>query len=131
MTSTDRAPYAVTPIPFRFVALARLAGSLPLGQGRESALAVLLVARLAQAALVGGLVPAAMAKRAASGRKWLHSLCPDKVVCAATAAVCDAITAGDPRAIERAMARVTEVTAPILTAAARAELTTIVVLARG
>jgi hypothetical protein len=125
------APYSVTPIPFRFVALARLAGSLPLGQGRESAIAVLLVARLAGSALVDDIVPAAVAKRAAAARKWLPSLCPDKAVCAAAAAVCDAIMAGDGRGVSRAMARVTEITAPILSAGARFELAAISVSARG
>ena len=125
VSSVARAPYSVAPIPFPFVALARLAGSLPLGQGRESALAVLLVARLADAALVGDVVPAAVARRAVAAKKWLLALCPDRAVSGATAAVCDAIVAGDSRSVRRTLVRVTEVTAPILTAAARSELTSL------
>ena len=125
VSSVARAPYSVAPIPFPFVALARLSGALPLGQGRESALAVLLVARLAHAALAGDVVPAAVAKRAVAAKKWLVALCPDRTVCGASGAVCDAIIAGDPRLVRRCMTRVTEVTAPILTAAARSELASV------
>jgi hypothetical protein len=117
-----RAQYLLAPTPFRFPALAALAGELAHGQGRESAVAVLLVARLAAAALESAVVPAGTAKRAEAARAWLPATCPDRGVRAASVAVCEAIVAGEPRGIRRAMAKVMEVTAPILSPGARSEL---------
>ena len=45
---TEPLPYALEPLRFPFPALAALAGRLPLGGGREVALAALMTARLAQ-----------------------------------------------------------------------------------
>jgi hypothetical protein len=120
--TSPRAPYSVSLIPFRFVALASLAGSLPLGHGRESALAALLVARLAAAALAGDAVPAALAKRVEGTRGWLPSLCPDRAVRRATLDVCEAVLGGERAQILTAIGNVIDVTSPILSVGARAEL---------
>jgi hypothetical protein len=117
-----RPQYLLAPTRFRFPALAALAGALPHGQGRESAVALLLVARVAASALEESVVPAGSVKRAEAARSWLPATCPDRQVRSATVALCDAVVAGEPRGIRRAMAKVMEVTAPILSPAARSEL---------
>lgn len=72
---TDPLPYALEPLRFPFPALAALAGRLPLGGGREVALAALLTARLAQGVTTGaGLSPTERAARAAGAKVWLASL---------------------------------------------------------
>ncbi len=68
-------PYALEPLRFPFPALASLAGRLPLGGGREVALAALMTARLAQGVASGGaLHPGERTTRAASAKVWLASL---------------------------------------------------------
>lgn len=72
---TEPLPYALETLRFPFPALAALAGRLPLGGGREVALASLLVARLAQGVAAGESLPAAeRASRAAGAKVWLASL---------------------------------------------------------
>lgn len=72
---TDSLPYALEPLRFPFPALAALAGRLPLGGGREVALAALLTARLAQGVAAGDpLPPGDRAARAAATKVWLASL---------------------------------------------------------
>ena len=68
-------PYGLDPIGFPFPALAALAGRLPLGGGREVALAALMTARLA-ASLRGQdvLTPPERATRATAAKVWLASL---------------------------------------------------------
>ena len=68
-------PYGLEPIGFPFPALALLAGRLPLGGGREVALASLMVARLA-AALGGtyGLPVPERTSRATAAKVWLASV---------------------------------------------------------
>lgn len=73
--NADPLPYSLESLAFPFPALAALAGRLPLGGGREVALAAMLVARLA----VGLKGPEAMnapdrVARAASSKVWLASL---------------------------------------------------------
>jgi len=68
-------PHTLEPLAFPFPALAALAGRLPLGGGREVALAAMLVARLA----LGLRGPDAMnasdrVARAASSKVWLASM---------------------------------------------------------
>ena len=71
----DQPPYSLRSLAFPFPALAALAGRLPLGGGREIALASLTVARLAVAMLEPDpLAPADRATRAAAARVWLASL---------------------------------------------------------
>jgi hypothetical protein len=71
----DSLPYGLDPLGFPFPSLALLAGRLPLGGGREVALASLMVARLA-ASLSGtyGLTAPERAARAAAAKVWLASL---------------------------------------------------------
>lgn len=72
---TDPLPYALEPLRFPFPALAALAGRLPLGGGREVALAALLTARLAQGVATGeALHPGDRAARASAAKVWLASL---------------------------------------------------------
>jgi hypothetical protein len=68
-------PYALEPLRFPFPALASLAGRLPLGGGREVALAALMTARLAQGVTTGDLLPPGeRGTRAAAAKVWLASL---------------------------------------------------------
>jgi hypothetical protein len=68
-------PFASEPLRFPFPALAALAGRLPLGGGREVALAALMAAHLAQGAASGeALPPAERATRASAAKVWLASL---------------------------------------------------------
>ena len=72
---TEPLPFSLEPLAFPFPALAALAGRLPLGGGREVALASLLMARLAWG--VSGSEPMSVAdrvSRAASAKVWLASL---------------------------------------------------------
>lgn len=73
--NADPLPYSLESLTFPFPALAALAGRLPLGGGREVALAAMLVARLA----LGLKGPETMnapdrVARAASSKVWLASL---------------------------------------------------------
>jgi hypothetical protein len=71
----DFLPYALEPLRFPFPALASLAGRLPLGGGREVALAALMTARLAQGVTAGdALPPGERVTRAAAAKVWLASL---------------------------------------------------------
>jgi hypothetical protein len=68
-------PFALAPITFPFPALAGLAGRLPLGGGREVALAVLTAARLAAVMLPPEALPGDERQaRATAARVWLASL---------------------------------------------------------
>jgi hypothetical protein len=72
---TEPLPYALEPLRFPFPALAALSGRLPLGGGREVAVAALLTARLARGVLAGeSLHPAERASRASACKVWLASL---------------------------------------------------------
>lgn len=73
--NVDHPPYSLRALDFPFPALAALAGRLPLGGGREIALAALTAARLAVAMLdPDPLPPADRTARAAAARVWLASL---------------------------------------------------------
>lgn len=68
-------PHTLEPLPFSFPALAALAGRLPLGGGREVALAALMTARLAQGVVLDtALPPDERTTRAAAAKVWLASL---------------------------------------------------------
>jgi len=68
-------PYALEALRFPFPALASLAGRLPLGGGREVALAALLTARLAHGVAPGdALPPGDRTARASAAKVWLASL---------------------------------------------------------
>src|SRR5262245_54071178 len=67
-------PYALASTPFRFPALAALAGRAPLGGQREVALATYLAARLAHDTLPERAVsPTTRTERAANARTWLST----------------------------------------------------------
>jgi hypothetical protein len=71
----DHLPYSLRELAFPFPALAALAGRLPLGGGREIALAALTAARLSAAMLEPDpLPPPERTARAAAARTWLASL---------------------------------------------------------
>jgi hypothetical protein len=71
----DALPFALDTLRFPFPALAALAGRLPLGGGREVALASLMTARLAQGVVTGdALHPAERVSRATAAKVWLASL---------------------------------------------------------
>ena len=71
----DQPPYSLRSLAFPFPALAALAGRLPLGGGREIALASLTVARLAISMLEPDpLTVADRMSRTAAARVWLASL---------------------------------------------------------
>lgn len=73
--SIPQPPFALAPITFPFPALAGLAGRLPLGGGREVALAVLTAARLGVVMLPPEALPGDERQaRAAAARVWLASL---------------------------------------------------------
>jgi hypothetical protein len=68
-------PYALAPTPFRFPALASLAGRASLGGDREIALATYLAARLAHDALADrGLSQQVRSERATGAKSWLATL---------------------------------------------------------
>lgn len=119
----SRPPYALAPTPFRFAALAALAGRAPLGGQREVALATYFVARLAHDVLPErGLLQAVRAERAANAKHWLSTLGLPPSVRPALARLIDA-SAGDGAAIAEALAAVIAVTANFLDSGARSDLT--------
>jgi hypothetical protein len=68
-------PYGLEPLGFPFPALAALAGRLPLGGGREVALAALVSARLASGLRgADALSQADRTTRATAAKVWLASL---------------------------------------------------------
>jgi hypothetical protein len=115
-------PYALTATPFRFPALATLAGRAPLGGQREVALAAYLAARLAQDVLPERGVPQpSRVERAAGARSWLAMLALPASVRPAVAKLVDA-SAGDARGVADTVRGVTTATASFLDARSRAEL---------
>jgi hypothetical protein len=115
-------PYALAATPFRFAALATLAGRAPLGGQREVALATYLTARLAQDVLPEcGVSQASRAERAGSARSWLATLALPTTVRPALSRVAEA-SATDPRSTAEALRTAMTVVAPFLDTRARSEL---------
>ena len=84
-------PYALEPTPFRFPALASLAGRASLGGEREIALATYLAARLAHDALAEREIAQEIrAERAASAKTWLSTLALPAATRGALAALIEA-----------------------------------------
>jgi hypothetical protein len=84
-------PYALPPTPFRFPALASLAGRAPLGGEREVALATYLAARLAHDTLAEREIAQEIrAERAGSAKTWLSTLSLPAATRAALVALVDA-----------------------------------------
>ena len=117
------APYSLAPAAFRFPALAALAGRAALGGERESALGMLLVARLAAATLPpDALSPEARGERARAAKVWLSSLALPAGVRPALVRVADASAGDSATALATALERAADVTGKALDAHALAEL---------
>ncbi len=118
----SRPPYGLAPTPFRFGALAALAGRAPLGGRREVALATFLAARLVDDVLdEKGLAAPVRVERAASARSWLSTLVLPVPVRQPLARLIDS-SAGGADGASRALRAVIAVTAEFLDRAARLEL---------
>jgi hypothetical protein len=125
-------PYALAVPAFRFKALALAAGRAPLGGPRETALAVLIGARLA----AGTTGPAALpleirVARADAARGWLGTIAIPPVTKVAVARLIETTARNDFAALVAAIAKVTDVTAPYLDRAARSELDLLAAALRG
>jgi len=115
-------PYALDPVPFRFPALAHLAGRTALGGEREIALATYLAARLAHDVLAERGVPQPVrAERAVNAKTWLTTLSLPATARSALANLIEA-SGGDAMAVAPALRSVIEVTSARLDRGARAEL---------
>ena len=116
-------PYALTAPTFAFRSLVSLAARAALGGPRETALATLIAARLASgAAPPVALAPPLRIARADAARLWLSSVALPAPVRAAIGKLVDASAGNDDRMIIASLAKVTDVTAPMLTRGARSEL---------
>jgi hypothetical protein len=116
-------PYTLTVPAFAFRALASLAARAALGGPRETALATLIAARLAAGAAPPiSLAPPLRAARADAARVWLSSVTLPAPVRAAIAKLVDASAGNDERMLAAALAKVTDITAPLMTKGARLEL---------
>ena len=125
-------PFAVSVPAFRFKALALVAGRAPLGGARETALAVLVGARLAAGMLSAvALAADVRAARADAARNWLASIAVPPVTKVVVSRLIDATTRDDVGAAATAVAKVTEVTAPYLDRAAHSELDRLAAALRG
>jgi hypothetical protein len=115
-------PYALAPTPFRFPALASLAGRAALGGDREVALATYLAARLADDALADrGLSQPVRAERAASAKTWLSTLSLPAAIRTSLARLVEA-SGAEPPGIAPALRSVLAATTSRLDQASRAEL---------
>ena len=116
-------PYTLTAPAFAFRALASLAARAALGGPRETALATLIAARLvAGAAPPISLAPPLRIARADAARVWLSSVTLPSPVRATIAKLVDASAGNDERLIVASLAKVTDITAPMMTRGARLEL---------
>lgn len=115
-------PHALEALHFPFPALAALAGRLPLGGGREVALAALLTARLAEGATVDEELPVAeRVSRASAAKVWLASMALPATTRAPFTRLVDA-TSGSPAQVGVAMRSVVAAIASYLDAPATQEL---------
>jgi hypothetical protein len=115
-------PYALPPTPFRFPALASLAGRAPLGGEREVALATYLAARLAHDSLAEREITQEIrAERAASAKNWLSTLSLPAGTRAALVALLDA-SGTEGKSVAGAIRGVIAATTNRLDRASRAEL---------
>jgi hypothetical protein len=115
-------PYALAATPFRFPALASLAGRAPLGGEREVALATYLAARLAHDALADHCVSQPVrADRAVNAKSWLATLSLPASIRPALARVVEA-SGADAAGVALALRALIAATSTRLDNAARAEL---------
>ena len=116
-------PYTLLAPTFAFRSLAALAAKAALGGPRETALATLIAARLAAGAAAPlSLAPPIRAARADAAKVWLSSVALPAPVRAAITKLVDASAGNDEKSLLAALAKVTDVTAPVLTKGARSEL---------
>lgn len=110
----DPLPFSLEPLQFPCPALAALAGRLPLGGGREVALAALVVTRLALG-LVGpdALSAEVRTARAAGAKVWLASVALPAATRVPFARCLDA-TAGTPAQLAGALRSLVAVAGPHL-----------------
>jgi hypothetical protein len=116
-------PYGLGAQPFRFPALAALAGRGQIGGDREIALAAFALARL----VIGVLPPTALSaparsSRAAAARQWLASITVPPPVRAAFIHLADATATNDRPGLADALRATIIAAAPALDPPARAEL---------
>jgi hypothetical protein len=120
--TTDSLSYSLAPLGFPFPALSARAGRLPLGGGREVALAALMTAHLAESTrgeyAVGQPERAA---RASQAKIWLASLALPAATRAPFTRCVDA-TAGTPNQVATALRSVVAATSAHLDGAAVREL---------
>jgi hypothetical protein len=115
-------PYGLAPVPFRFAALAALAGRAPLGGQREVALATYLSVRLADDVITErGLSQPVRTERAGHARTWLSTLALPAAIRPALVRLIDA-SATEAAAAGQAVRGVMAVTAGFLDDPARLEL---------
>ena len=115
-------PFALDAPAFPLPAVAGLAGRLPLGGGREVALATLLCGRLAHGLLAGSpLPPLERAERATSARSWLASLALPAPLRQTCLRLADA-TSGTPLQVAGALRALTTAAGGTLDAASVQEL---------
>ena len=115
-------PFALAPTPFRFAALAALAGRAPLGGEREVALATYLAARLAHDTLADRRVSQPVrAERAINAKTWLSTLSLPASTRSALVKLFEA-TGAEPSAVVAALRGVIAATSNRLDRASRAEL---------
>jgi hypothetical protein len=119
----SRSPYAVRETPFRFPALAALAGRGQIGGDREVALAFFLTARL-----VNGLLPPnaltapARVTRAAAAKHWLSALALPAALKAPFARLAEATAKDETSDAQSALRAVITAAGATLDAPSRAEL---------
>ena len=115
-------PYALASTPFRFPALASLAGRASLGGDREVVLATYLAARLAHDALADrGLSQAVRAERAVSAKSWLATYSLPAAIRTALARLVEA-SGGDALGVAAALRAAIAATSSRLDQASRVEL---------
>jgi hypothetical protein len=115
-------PYALAPTPFRFPALASLAGRASLGGDREVALATYLAARLAHDTLADrGVSQPVRAERAVSAKNWLATFSLPAAIRSALARLVE-VSGGDPRGVAPALRAAIAATSSRLDQASRLEL---------
>lgn len=125
-------PYALVPPVFRFRALAALAGRASLGGERETALAVLMAARLASAMLPPDSLPLeARSERAQAARTWLSSLALPAGVRPALVRVVEASAGESADAVAASMERAVEGVTRLLDPPSTTELAMLVRALRG
>lgn len=119
-----RAPYSLRPLAFPLPALAAMGARAPLGGPRETALACLMVGRLAADLLdsAAPLAPELRKTRAQGARQWLSGTTLPPPVRAALLRLTEATATGRATAVSEALDSVMTVTANQLDSAARLEL---------